>query len=150
MDEQGQKNERHVDIQTQTEKGPRTHEVSYKYHTQEPGASEIGITEVVFDTYSSAEDRAFPNIPDFIANHIPVGVPFGNITSFYPNGANETMQQRMNRGVGSAVYEKIVDDAQRLGAQFLVCGSSSESAQRFLQKKGFVLHGDYWLLKELS
>lgn len=140
-----------IAIHEESEDGVRPHERYYNYYITGIDGDRTGFAEVVYDTFSSEADREHSiTIPDFIAQKIPVGERFVFINTFYPNGTDERAEPRMRAGAGTAVLEEILARAHQENARYMVGGSASPTARRFLEKNGFTLIGDYWFIRKLS
>ena len=65
--------------------------------------------------------------------------PFCNIAYFFPNGnIDETTDHLMRHGAGSALLERIIEDAQKRSAAALILRTKRPSMKQFANKKGFI------------
>ena len=140
----------HVVVKEDIEKGTTTGEDIYKFYLQGNDSPRAGFGECTVHTFTSAFDRFREvGIPEYVKEKIPVGVPFMNVTVFYPNGADASNEQLMRSGAGTTMYEKMLARATALGAEYIVTGTASPSAQQFWKKHGFETVDTYWFIKKI-
>ena len=94
------------------------------------GNATLLITELGPPPYDFTQEKAV------IKEGLIAGQRIAGITDFFPNGDPPAPQQ-MRRGVGTAVLEKIIEDARENKCILLFASTIEEVMKRFLEKNEF-------------